>query len=396
MVATPVISSDVHITMLDVAEHDIAAQARQARIDRLQQKMTDTFICISPVIFMDVKCSSLCIRYLDCEENFHTVTFLPDEKQLKRIMVSVQGGGNISMAALQWCKNRNIAVHMLNRDLTANILYHEKQQTSLKRRQFTLSDAERFQMTRETVTAKLHASLNTLDYIRSVLPGKIDTIAGMQQSIADKLAWLEMDTIAAAYHSVARMRQVEGIAAKEYWACFEGMPINFVASEKARIPVNWKCYPGRHNGKSSPKNATDPLNAMLNYAYAIAISLLREAIVTRGLDAYAGYYHVDKQGRESLLYDLIEWVRADIDRCVLDIMLSKKLHKGDFVLMLDGQVQVSNELAQHIALTVANTLLHTAKDRYEGVIDWYLAWLKSEQTCSVSDDESEEYEYDEL
>jgi CRISPR-associated protein Cas1 len=48
-----------------------------------------------------------------------------------------------------------------------------------------------------------------------------------------------------------------------------------------------------------------PVNAMLNYAYAVLESQVRIAAVSQGLDPTIAYLHTTRPGRVALVYDLM-------------------------------------------------------------------------------------------
>jgi len=53
-------------------------------------------------------------------------------------------------------------------------------------------------------------------------------------------------------------------------------------------------------------NASNPVNAMLNYGYATLESIVRKYINTIGLDASIGYLHEIAPSKHPLVYDLQE------------------------------------------------------------------------------------------
>ncbi|MBU7018228.1 MAG: CRISPR-associated endonuclease Cas1, partial [Theionarchaea archaeon] len=58
--------------------------------------------------------------------------------------------------------------------------------------------------------------------------------------------------------------------------------------------------------------AQDPINSMLNYGYGILQGEVLRAIHFAGLDPYGGYLHVDRSGRSSLVFDLMEEFRQQV------------------------------------------------------------------------------------
>lgn len=62
---------------------------------------------------------------------------------------------------------------------------------------------------------------------------------------------------------------------------------------------------------------TDPANLALNYGYGLLKYTVWREVVIHGLDPYAGFLHVDKSGRPSLVLDLMEEFRPHVDLMVL-------------------------------------------------------------------------------
>jgi CRISPR/Cas system-associated endonuclease Cas1 len=57
------------------------------------------------------------------------------------------------------------------------------------------------------------------------------------------------------------------------------------------------------------RHASHPVNAMLNYAYAVLESQVRIATVAQGLDPTIGNLHTCRPGRVALVCDLMESLR---------------------------------------------------------------------------------------
>lgn len=66
------------------------------------------------------------------------------------------------------------------------------------------------------------------------------------------------------------------------------------------------------------RGATDQVNAALNYGYGILYAQVWGAIMNAGLEPFAGFLHVDRPGKPSLVLDLIEEFRQPlVDRPVI-------------------------------------------------------------------------------
>jgi CRISPR-associated protein Cas1 len=102
----------------------------------------------------------------------------------------------------------------------------------------------------------------------------------------------------------AQLLAVEGRAARYYWG-----GLRHVLPEEL-------AWPGRKR-----RGARDPFNSALNYGYGVLYGQVERAILLAGLDPYAGYIHVDRPGKPSLVLDLIEEFRAPVvDRAILGLI----------------------------------------------------------------------------
>jgi len=97
------------------------------------------------------------------------------------------------------------------------------------------------------------------------------------------------------------------------------------------------------------RHATHPVNAMLNYVYAVLESHVRIATVSQGLDPMIGYLHSRRPGRVALVYDLMEPLRAQIDHLVLSFVRSQSFSPSDFVLGAQGTCRLHPQLARRVA-----------------------------------------------
>jgi len=89
----------------------------------------------------------------------------------------------------------------------------------------------------------------------------------------------------------------------------------------------------RH-GKSA--QATNPANAIVNYLYSILEAEARIAALKIGLDPGLGVMHADLKARDSLVCDLMEAVRPDVDAYVLDLLEHKAFRRTDFFETREG------------------------------------------------------------
>ncbi len=110
----------------------------------------------------------------------------------------------------------------------------------------------------------------------------------------------------------------------------------------------------------SHQGATDAVNAALNYGYGILQAHVWGAVMNAGLEPFAGFLHVDRSGKPSLVLDLVEEFRQPVvDRAILS-WLNKggvlKLEKG----LLDAGSRES--VASRVLLRLIAVEQHRGKE----------------------------------
>ncbi len=128
---------------------------------------------------------------------------------------------------------------------------------------------------------------------------------------------------------------IEGDAASTYFGVFNELlrGTGFAFSGRVRRPP------------------TDPVNALLSYAYTLITHECSSALQGVGLDPYVGFLHQDRPGRSSLALDLLEEFRAPwADRFVLTLINRRQIQLSDFVTEASGAVRLKDD-ARKILLT---------------------------------------------
>lgn len=85
-------------------------------------------------------------------------------------------------------------------------------------------------------------------------------------------------------------------------------------------------FPGRHR-----RPPTDPVNALLSFAYTLLFNQVLAAVETVGLDPYVGFLHGTQYGKPALALDLMEEMRPILaDSVVLTVINNRILKPDDF------------------------------------------------------------------
>ena len=122
-----------------------------------------------------------------------------------------------------------------------------------------------------------------------------------------------------------RLRGLEGSAAVAYFSILDEMILQskdtFFFTERSRRPP------------------LDAFNALLSFAYSLLAHDCASALEAVGLDAYVGFLHRDRPGRESLALDLMEELRPCLaDRFVLTMVNNRIIKPADFDFRESGAV----------------------------------------------------------
>lgn len=141
---------------------------------------------------------------------------------------------------------------------------------------------------------------------------------------------------------------MEARAASRYFGHLRGLKIRWVKTNGFPVSESWYEI-GSRAARGSNKNARHPANAMLNYAYRVLESNTLIAATPLGLDPYTGFLHVDRKGRASFVYDLMEPLRPVVDRKLIEIIQSRSFAAADFFLQPSGVVRLNLKLTKYLA-----------------------------------------------
>jgi len=108
-------------------------------------------------------------------------------------------------------------------------------------------------------------------------------------------------------------------------------------------------FTGRKNKSNSRNyNASDEINALLNYGYAILESEIRKTINSVGLDYSVGFLHEISKSRTPLVYDIQELFRWIIDISVIQLLEEKKIKKSDFIITENYHTRLGEDVTKSL------------------------------------------------
>jgi CRISPR-associated endonuclease Cas1 len=197
------------------------------------------------------------------------------------------------------------------------------------------------------VEQKLLASIETLQTIFPEFPTTEIAIKQIRREI-DKIRKLPRS---AAYRTILGL---EGLAAAAYFKAWHQMPLKWTSLGRRPIPANWKEIGSRNmNWQKHGANARHPVNAMLNYGYAVLISQVAIDLAAKGFDLSIGIAHSGRRNPRALVYDFMEPQRPAVDRQILQFALAHSFEPGDFVINKSGGCRLNPQLAKAVTKLVA-------------------------------------------
>lgn len=134
--------------------------------------------------------------------------------------------------------------------------------------------------------------------LESKLRGQAALAARLDAHSAERLINEQLERCGSA-SSLRQMRAAEAAAAVAYWDSWTDVRVFFPRADHPKVPSHWHTFGRRrsHLGPS-PRMATNPANALLNYLYGLLEAAARLGVNAVGLDPGFGVIHSDYQSRD--------------------------------------------------------------------------------------------------
>jgi len=104
--------------------------------------------------------------------------------------------------------------------------------------------------------------------------------------------------------------------------------------------------------KPENRNASHPVNAMLNYAYAVKLAQLQIQAIACGYDPTLGIMHNSNRGSPAWVLDMIELERSAVDAAILQFVRDQTFAAADFIVRKDDVSRLSPQLARAVATLI--------------------------------------------
>jgi CRISPR-associated endonuclease Cas1 len=259
---------------------------------------------------------------------------------LKRLIV-IGSNGLISLAAFRWMSDQDVSFSMLERNGKVLAVTGPVRPSDAKLRRsqgLAHSTGIALRIARELISQKLHAQ------------ERVVRLKLLDSTTADAIARFRAELSAA--QTIASIRLIEAQGAGLYWGIFRTLSVNFPKNDLHRVPDHWRSFGARISPLTgSPRLAANPVNAILNYLYALLESEARLAAAALGLDPGLGVLHVDAP-RDSLAMDILEPIRPQVDAYEIDWVTRQPLRREWFFEERSGNCRLMGSFAKQLSETV--------------------------------------------
>lgn len=280
--------------------------------------------------------------------------YFPGSREIPTRILLLDGSGTLSFDVLSWLGEQQVALARVKWTgeiaAVASGSGFASDQAKVQWQHETRADeAKRLEFAADLIQRKLIRSIATLQRHFRDTPLRAATIRKLN-SRAERIG-------SERFRELNDIRALEGECASRYFDAWRELEIKWAGMGRKPIPDDWRLFTMRSslaNGiKAYNYSASHPLNAMLNYGYAVKLAQLQLQAIGDGYDPTIGVMHHARRGKPAFALDLIEPERPCVDSTVLSLIQSNGLHAADFVLRADGVCRLSPQLARAVATAVA-------------------------------------------
>jgi CRISPR-associated endonuclease Cas1 len=279
--------------------------------------------------------------------------FFKGDLKLPRLIMLLDGSGSISFDVLSWLGEQGVALARIQWGgepiVFASGAGFVANSKKLRWQYETQANEQlRLEFARKLICEKLANSLSTLARHTPESACR-DKAISKTRELLELLPSLPLS-------GMNDIRAIEGECAARYFAAWQGIEMQWTKASRYPVPDDWRSYRSRSSILTGRKarnwKASHPLNAMLNYAYAVRVAQLQVQAVADGFDPLAGIMHHSRDGFPAYAYDLIEPERPKVDATVLEFVAKRSFAAADFIIRKDGVCRLSPQLARAVAEVV--------------------------------------------
>lgn len=321
-------------------ENQKIVQARKSEYRRKEASMSELLVN-KPGIFIGLTNRGVTIR----EKG--KVLSQQNAQSLSHIVV-IGKGISLSSNLLEHCMNNKLPIDFFDCHGThiGSFLSPEFMEGTLWKKQSLVSNEFRNHLALDIITGKLKNQFNLIKYFhkyhKTLYPNLLEKYKKIDEWIQYFTRFRKICDCTST-QIITQLMGYESQMAIRYWAYIRELFANdqtiFVKRER--------------------KGATDIVNSMLNYGYAILYVRVWEALLAAKLNPYDSVLHIPQPGKPTLVYDVVEVFRSQVvDRVVISL-----IQKGTELTMNKGLL--SDTTRQLLAKKIMERLNRYEKYRGE-------------------------------
>ena len=272
--------------------------------------------------------------------------FFRGDRMLPSRIVVTDGSGSLSFDVLSWLSEQNLPLIRINwRGDVVTVLGagHASDPVRVAAQLEAQRNGRALPFAISLIRQKIRNSIETLSSALPPSPPRDLALTKLHQ---------ELNELAkASPKSLSALLGIEGRAAFAYFNAWQSLPLRWEGVGRHPIPLEWYRVGQRRSflpKKPKNNNASHPVNAILNYAYAVLETQVRIQIVAAGYNPTIGLMHSGRvgRGRHDFVLDLMEPLRPIVDRQVLEFVQTHTFHPADFTIRSDGVCRLNPEMAR--------------------------------------------------
>jgi CRISPR-associated protein Cas1 len=326
-------------------------RGRGSKDRRIRRKPSrDPLILAGHGVSLRIEAGTLLVRngFTHYPQKQETYRYFKGDADLPPRIIMLDGSGSISFDVLTWLNEQKVPLVKI--DWTGNVV--------------TVVSGGGLATSRDRVAWQTDTRLDRrkrMEFCNALIAKKIEgCVQTLEESLRHSHAWdramkrAKDDLTRLAKDppkTVNELRLLEARSAVAYFRAWYATSLLWRTSAPHPIPDEWRTVGPRFTRvyATGSRNASHPVNAILNYAYAVLQSQVQIRLVAEGFDPMLGIMHADRDDAAAFVFDMMEPDRPKVDRAVLAFLKSEALHPADFTIREDGVVRLNPELARRVA-----------------------------------------------
>lgn len=316
------VSNDKYTNDKIIKQRKLEYRRRQAECSEL--------IVTKPGIFIGLTNRGITIK----EKGVLTGTYRP--VTISHIVITTNGVA-LSSNLIRYCVSNKIPIDFFDfPDVYYGSFFSPKfMESTIWQQQAIASQKQRCELAMYILGGKIRNQLNLVKYYHKYhkhLPNRLaDRFEEIKAYVDNFIEFKKTCDYSDTHTTMQKLLTYESQTAVKYWAYIKEL----LADDKILFE------------KRIRKGATDIVNCMLNYGYALLYSRVWYAILEAKLNPYDSVIHIPHSGNPTLVFDVIEIFRAQaVDRVVISL-----IQKGTDLEMRNGKLSdyTKKELTKNIS-----------------------------------------------